>query len=45
MTLLDTNVLICGFDPGSSMHPWAADVIRSSLLEGGAAINPVILAE
>lgn len=32
MTLLGPNVLICGFDPGSSMHSWAADVIRSSLL-------------
>ena len=45
MILLDTNVLIYGFDPSSPMHPWAAGVIRSALLGEGAAINPVILAE
>lgn len=45
MILLDTNVLIYGFDPSSPFHPWAWGVIRSSLLNEGAAINPVILAE
>lgn len=45
MILLDTNVLIYGFDPRSPMHTWALGIIRSSLLSDGAAINPVILAE
>lgn len=45
MILFDTNVLICGFAPGSAMHPWATLTIRSALLGEGAAINPVILAE
>lgn len=45
MTLLDTNVLIFGFDPGSPHHSWARSIIRSSVLGNGAAVNPVILAE
>jgi predicted nucleic acid-binding protein len=45
MMLLDTNVLIEGFAPGTPHHTWARGVIRSSLLGDGAAINPVILAE
>lgn len=45
MTLLDTNVLIYGFDPSSPYYAWAQGIIRSSVLGDGAAINPVILAE
>lgn len=45
MILLDTNVLIYGFNPLSPMHSWALEIIRNSLLGTGAAINPVILAE
>jgi predicted nucleic acid-binding protein len=45
MILLDTNVLIYGFDPSSPFHSWARSIIRSSLLGEGAAINPVILTE
>lgn len=45
MTLLDTNVLIYGFNPDSPLHPWAWGIIRSSVLGAGAAINPVILSE
>ena len=45
MTLLDTNVLIYGFDRSSPLHPWAWGIIRSSVLRDGAAVNPVILAE
>ena len=45
MTLLDTNVLIYGFDRSSPFHPWAWDIIRSSATGDGAAVNPVILAE
>jgi predicted nucleic acid-binding protein len=45
MTLLDTNVLIYGFDPASPLHAWAREIIRNALLGDGAAINPVILAE
>jgi predicted nucleic acid-binding protein len=43
--LLDTNVLIDGFDHGSPHHLWAARTIRGALLGDGAAINPVVLAE
>lgn len=45
MILLDTNVLIYGFDPRAPLHPWAAGIIRSAILGERAAINPVILAE
>lgn len=45
MILLDTNVLIYAFEPGSPMRSWAVGVIRHALLGEGAAINPVILAE
>jgi len=45
MTLLDTNVLIYGFDPSSPHHAWARAIIRSSVLGDGAAVNPVILTE
>lgn len=45
MILLDTNVLIYGFDPRSTLYSWALGIIRSSLLGDGAAINPVILTE
>lgn len=45
MILLDTNVLIDAFDPGSSSHFWANRVLREAILGEGAAINPVILAE
>ena len=45
MILLDTNVLIYGFDPVSPFHLWAAGIIRQNLLGEGVAINPVILAE
>lgn len=45
MTLLDTNVLIYGFDRRSPHHSWAWGIIRSSVLSDGAAVNPVILAE
>lgn len=45
MILLDTNVLIYGFDPGSLHHAWASKTIREALLGEGAAANPVILTE
>lgn len=45
MTLLDTNILIYGFNPSSPLHPWAWGIIRSTVQGEGAAINPVILAE
>lgn len=45
MILLDTNVLIDGFDSSARLHPWASDLIRTGLLGEGVAINPVILAE
>jgi len=45
MTLLDTNVLIYGFDRSSPLHPWAWGIIRGAVVGDGAAVNPVILAE
>ena len=45
MTLLDTNVLIYGFNSKSPLHGWAWGVIHRSVIGSGAAINPVILAE
>ena len=45
MILLDTNVLIDGFDPSARLHAWASDLLRDGLLGEGVAINPVILAE
>lgn len=45
MIILDTNVLIFAFDPHSAHHLWARGIIRSALIEHGAAINPIILAE
>ena len=45
MRLLDTNVLIYGFDRSSPFHAWAWDIIRSSVMGDGAAVNPVVLAE
>lgn len=45
MTLLDTKVLIYGFDRSSPLHPWAWGIIRSAVLGDGAAVNPVVLAE
>lgn len=45
MTLLDTNVLIDGFNSKSPLHTWAWGLIHRSVLGSGAAINPVILAE
>lgn len=45
MILLDTNVLIYAFDSDSPMCSWARGILRSAVLDEGAAINPVILAE
>jgi len=43
--LLDTNVLIDGFDSSARLHEWASNLIRNGLLGEGVAINPMILAE
>lgn len=45
MILLDSNVLIYAFDPDSPTFSWAREILRRAVLEGRAAINPVILAE
>lgn len=45
MILLDTNILIYGFQADSLYHHWAKAVIRDALLGQGAAVNPVILTE
>ncbi len=45
MILLDTNVLIDGFNPSAGLHGWASDLIRNGLLGEGVAINPIILTE
>jgi predicted nucleic acid-binding protein len=43
--LLDTNVLIDGFDPSARFHTWASGLIRDGLTGDGIAVNPVVLAE
>lgn len=45
VTLIDTNVLICAFDPDSPFHEWADATLFQALTGEGAAVNPVILAE
>ena len=45
MILLDTNVLIFAFDPGSPFCKWARDTIADAVAGDGAAINAVSLAE
>lgn len=45
MTLLDTNVLVYGMTPASSLYSWALRVIGECAEHGSAAINPIILAE
>lgn len=45
MILVDTNVLIYAFEPGSEFYTWSRETLVDSLTGGGAAINPVILAE
>ena len=45
MILLDTNVLISAFDPGSPFYKWARDTIAGAVAGDGAAINAVSLAE
>jgi len=45
MVFLDTNVLIYAFDPASPFFDWSRNQIADALSSGGAAINPVILAE
>lgn len=45
MILLDTNVLIDGFDPNARLHTWASGLIRDGLIGEGIAVNPVVLAE
>jgi predicted nucleic acid-binding protein len=43
--LVDTNILIYAFDPGSQFYGWSRETLVDALANGGAAINPVILAE
>jgi len=45
MILLDTNVLIYAQTDPSPLREWSSAVIADGIAEGGAAINPVILAE
>jgi predicted nucleic acid-binding protein len=45
MILLDTNVLVYAFDPGSPFFKWARETIADAVTAGGAAINAVSLAE
>ena len=45
MILVDTNVLIYAFDPGSEFYDWARETLVDALANEGAAINPVVLAE
>jgi len=43
--LLDTNVLIYGFDPRSPFCGWARETIAEAVAGDGVAINAVSLAE
>jgi len=43
--LLDTNVLIYGFDPASPHHEWARSTIAEAVSGDGGCINAVSLAE
>jgi predicted nucleic acid-binding protein len=45
MKLLDTNVINYALTPGSPWGQWARQVIAEAVSEGGAAVNPVVLAE
>lgn len=45
MILLDTNVLVYAFDPGSPFFEWARSTIVDAVVDDGAAINAVCLAE
>jgi len=45
MKLLDTNVLNYHRDKGSQFKAWADQAIEEAILFGGAAVNPVVLAE
>lgn len=45
MILLDTNVLIYAFTPGSPYCAWAKAVIASAVTSEGAALNAVSLVE
>jgi len=45
MILLDTNVVIYARDPNSPFHQWAKNVISDCVGHGGAALNPISLAE
>jgi len=45
MILLDTNVLIYAFDPGSPYSNWSREIIVEAVAGEGAAINAVGLAE
>jgi predicted nucleic acid-binding protein len=45
MKLLDTNVLNYHRDKTSPFKAWADQAIEDAILSGGAAVNPVILAE
>ena len=45
MILLDTNVLIYAFDPGSPYSRWSRETIAEDVSGDGAAISAVSLAE
>ena len=45
MKLLDTSVLLDAFDPTAARHEWATEQIALAVSTGGAAVNPVALAE
>ncbi len=45
MILLDTNMLICAFDPDSPFCHWAKETIADAVGGDGAAINAVSQAE
>jgi len=45
MKLLDTNVLNYAMNPASPFREWARRAIARAVLEDGAGVNPIVLAE
>ncbi len=45
MTLVDANVLLDVFTADETWQDWARARLKTALLDGGAAVNPIIYAE
>jgi predicted nucleic acid-binding protein len=45
MTLVDANVLLDLFTADDEWKDWSRDQLRAVILQGGAAVNPIVYAE